>query len=107
MQDSWDGNIGYAGSTHCCLEAFSKSLPMLLGTCCVDLRTYAIAPRSAKARRIGTESHSPVGSVPPFSRCKVWDATGHPDSFINFSAGENLGYIVENSVFSLRFTKKC
>ena len=92
-----------------CLEAFlPKSFADVTSTSSVDLRTYAIAPRSAKLlEEIGVWSRIvQSGRCQPFSSMQVWDATGHPDSFINFSAGENLGYIVENSVLQSALYEK-
>ena len=65
------------------------------------MRTYAIAPKSARLlEEIGVWNRVVESDrCQSFSSMQVWDATGSADGFINFKHdSESLGYIVENNV---------
>jgi len=85
-----------------CLEAFKpKSFEEVTNTSNIDLRTYAIAPKSARLlEEIGVWNRVVESDrCQSFSSMQVWDATGSADGFINFKHdSESLGYIVENNV---------
>jgi ubiquinone biosynthesis UbiH/UbiF/VisC/COQ6 family hydroxylase len=93
-----------------CLEAFKpKSFEQVTNTSNVDLRTYAIAPKSARLLEdIGVwDRVVETDRCQPFSSMQVWDATGSENGFVNFNnAHENLGYIVENNVLQAALYEK-